>query len=268
MDMYLTLAGLCLGCGLLALMVYLQKRPPDALWVHMVPATPIMLLAILIIVVALVHLVNSFGLQTGRRFSGGEANSGFRELEEEDMKKLMAPIIAIPAMLGVPGDQDVSAAQTPTKTAAKGDLSKPGNTQTGRSSAWERECKGGAGTETEVCYVKQFVLTQKGEVVLALMVGFLKGSQKEARAIFTTPLGAALPVGLSIKIDNKERESFAFSHCLRNGCQVFVPLKEPRFSDFMKGRNMQVGWKNLNGKPVITRIDLNGFSAAISSLKK
>ena len=68
-GMLLTYGGLAFGIGLVAIMAWLEKRPRKSLNPRLVPTTPLMLLGALICLVALVHIVNTFGIHTGRRFS-------------------------------------------------------------------------------------------------------------------------------------------------------------------------------------------------------
>ena len=68
-GMLLTYGGLAFGLGLVAIMAWLERRPRKSLDPRMVPTTPLMLLGALICLIAVIHIVNSFGIQTGHRFS-------------------------------------------------------------------------------------------------------------------------------------------------------------------------------------------------------
>ena len=63
----LTYGGLALGVGLVAIMAWLEKRPRKSLDPKLVPTTPLMFLGAFICLVAVVHIVNTFGIHTGRR---------------------------------------------------------------------------------------------------------------------------------------------------------------------------------------------------------
>ena len=67
-GMLLTYGGLALGVGLVAIMAWLEKRPRKSLNPRMVPTTPLMFLGAFICLVAVIHIVNSFGIHTGRRW--------------------------------------------------------------------------------------------------------------------------------------------------------------------------------------------------------
>jgi hypothetical protein len=68
-GMLLTYGGLAFGVGLVAVMVWLEKRPRKSLDPKLVPTTPLMFLGAFICLIAVIHIVNTFGIHTGRRFS-------------------------------------------------------------------------------------------------------------------------------------------------------------------------------------------------------
>jgi hypothetical protein len=67
-EMSLTYGGLALCVGLVAVMVCIEKRPRKSLEPNLVPTTPLMFLGAFICLVAVVHIVNSFGIHTGKRW--------------------------------------------------------------------------------------------------------------------------------------------------------------------------------------------------------
>ena len=67
-GMLLTYGGLALGLTLVGVMTWLEKRPRKSLDPRMVPTTPLMFLGAFICLVAVIHIVNSFGIHTGKRW--------------------------------------------------------------------------------------------------------------------------------------------------------------------------------------------------------
>ena len=65
-EMSLTYGGLALGLALVAIMVWIERRPRKSLEPRLVPTTPLMFLGAFICLVAVVHIVNSLGIHTGR----------------------------------------------------------------------------------------------------------------------------------------------------------------------------------------------------------
>jgi hypothetical protein len=66
-GMLLTYGGLAFGAGLVAIMAWLERRPRKSLDPKLVPTTPLMFVGAFICLVAVVHIVNTFGIHTGRR---------------------------------------------------------------------------------------------------------------------------------------------------------------------------------------------------------
>lgn len=67
-EMSLTYGGLVLGAMLVAVMAWLEKRPRKTLSPRLVPTTPLMFLGAFICLIAVIHIVNSYGIHTGRRW--------------------------------------------------------------------------------------------------------------------------------------------------------------------------------------------------------
>jgi hypothetical protein len=67
-EMSLTYGGLVLGLVLVAVMAWLERRPRKSLNPRMVPTTPLMFLGAFICLIAVIHIVNTFGIHTGRRW--------------------------------------------------------------------------------------------------------------------------------------------------------------------------------------------------------
>jgi hypothetical protein len=67
-EMSLTYGGLVIGAALVAVMAWLEKRPRKTLSPRLLPTTPLMFLGAFICLIAVIHIVNSYGIQTGRRW--------------------------------------------------------------------------------------------------------------------------------------------------------------------------------------------------------
>ena len=65
-EMSFAFGGLFFGLALVAIMVWIEKRPRKSLDPQLVPTTPLMFVGAFICLVALVHIVNVYGIHTGK----------------------------------------------------------------------------------------------------------------------------------------------------------------------------------------------------------
>jgi predicted permease len=65
-EMVVTLAFLVLGLVLAGLMAWLERRPRRDFNPRLLPTTPIMFMSVLVVLVAAAHLLNLYGIKTGR----------------------------------------------------------------------------------------------------------------------------------------------------------------------------------------------------------
>jgi hypothetical protein len=66
MELTITIIAFIAGAGLVLAMARLQRRPKDNLDPSLLPTTPLLLLGAFIGLLALVHLLNLWGIHTGR----------------------------------------------------------------------------------------------------------------------------------------------------------------------------------------------------------
>ena len=67
LNLWITL-GVLIFCGaMMAYLVRLERRPREKLEPRLIPTTPMIILFAFIGLLALVHLANLYGIQTGRR---------------------------------------------------------------------------------------------------------------------------------------------------------------------------------------------------------
>jgi len=65
-ELWLTLAALALGIGLAIAAAVLERRPRKSLNPVPVPTTPLLFIGAVVGLLALVHLLNLWGIHTGR----------------------------------------------------------------------------------------------------------------------------------------------------------------------------------------------------------
>jgi amino acid transporter len=65
-ELSFTFGALALGTSVVSLMVWLERRPRKSLDPNLVPTTPFMFIGAFVSLIAVVHLVNLYGVHTGR----------------------------------------------------------------------------------------------------------------------------------------------------------------------------------------------------------
>ena len=66
LELSFTFSALAIGVAVVAIMVWVERRPRKSLDPHLVPTTLFMFLGAFVSLIAVVHLANLFGLHTGR----------------------------------------------------------------------------------------------------------------------------------------------------------------------------------------------------------
>jgi hypothetical protein len=65
-ELWITSAAFLAGAGLTGVMAWLERRPRKSLNPRLLPTTPLLFAGGIIALIALVHLVNLWGMHTGR----------------------------------------------------------------------------------------------------------------------------------------------------------------------------------------------------------
>ena len=66
-ELWLTVAVLVVSIAVVGYLSWLERRPRTSLNPRMIPTTPVLMVFGFIALLALVHLVNLYGMHTGRR---------------------------------------------------------------------------------------------------------------------------------------------------------------------------------------------------------
>lgn len=66
-ELWMTIAALLAGGGMVAAMALIERRPRKGFDPHLVPTTPLLFVGAVVGLLALVHLLNLWGIHTGRQ---------------------------------------------------------------------------------------------------------------------------------------------------------------------------------------------------------
>lgn len=104
--------------------------------------------------------------------------------------------------------------------------------------------------------------------MLYLGFGYLEKDSNSLFVFAITPLGTALPPGMGINIDDKEKFSTPFAFCTPRGCQLEAKLNDAQVKALKNGAQIKVLFALVGQGQVSVPLELKGISAAINSLPK
>lgn len=131
---------------------------------------------------------------------------------------------------------------------------------------WDIYCLKG----TETCAMQQVGKTADDKRALLVTVERLAGVTSDGKTVAAaltvrTPLGALIPYGVRVRIDDGEVHPVQLVRCVPNSCLARAPLSEEDVALFKKGGEATFGFF-LNDE-VLVRMSLSGFTAAYDSLE-
>lgn len=65
-ELWISIGVFLLSAGMVGFLSWLERRPRKRLEPRLIPTTPVIILCAFIAIVALVHLANLYGIETGR----------------------------------------------------------------------------------------------------------------------------------------------------------------------------------------------------------
>ena len=146
-------------------------------------------------------------------------------------------------------DVEVAGSETPAGEAEEAKSAEPAESQT-------------------ICQIVQ-TLTEKSadRPVLQVAVGYLPEAEKPVAA-FLLPLGVWLPPGLQLRVDDGKAGRVPFEACDPSGCHAGVELDDEFIAMMKKGNELNVTFGGRNRKGITVPVSLQGFTAALDSLKQ
>jgi invasion protein IalB len=118
-----------------------------------------------------------------------------------------------------------------------------------------------------VCHIYQTLsLKEQEQQILHVAVGYLPGSDK-ALAVFTMPLGIALPPGVQLQVDEAKPLRFPVEYCDPNGCRAGIGLDDKLLAQFRKGLSAKVTFADRQHRGITVPVSLSGFTAGFAALE-
>jgi invasion protein IalB len=105
------------------------------------------------------------------------------------------------------------------------------------------------------------------ERVMLTAVGYIE-NHPEPLLTLIVPLGILLTPGLLFDVEGYDQLRVPLQRCDANGCLGVLEMKDQLVEAFRKGKQAQVAFFNIAGKPNKVRISLSGFGQAVEELSK
>jgi invasion protein IalB len=125
--------------------------------------------------------------------------------------------------------------------------------------------------EPRICEARTILLSKDGKPLSALVVASVpeeKTKQTQLVASVLVPLGVDLIAQPLFKVDDGTVMPLRYLRCLQRGCEALAPLPAEQQSAMRSGSKAKVEVGVGGGKNAVFSFSLNGFSAALDSLKK
>ena len=98
---------------------------------------------------------------------------------------------------------------------------------TDKHGAWETRCETPPGASSQQCAIVQTVVDEDRPNITLVIIALKTADHKSRLLRVIAPLGALLPTGLGLKVDQQDFGRMSFVRCLPNGCvaEVFIDDK-------------------------------------------
>ena len=131
--------------------------------------------------------------------------------------------------------------------------------------SWAVQC-GNAGKEFACTAYQTIAVRKSGQRLLMVSVTRPEGGKGPAMLIHL-PHGLFLPAGVSLKVGEGKPKALVVQTCDAKGCYAGAALDKDQVSAMHSGKDLTVGFQNLEKKPLSIAMPLAGFAAAYAKLK-
>ena len=131
---------------------------------------------------------------------------------------------------------------------------------------WTRAC-GKTVKGAEVCFAQQFAVSQSRKaIMLRVQIGYMGGAgDGRLRLVITTPLGVALPAGVSLTLGKDKPLRLPFETCQSDGCVTMAVLQKDVGARFLTGKQLMIGYVDLTGGALTIPVNLMGLDEALTT---
>ena len=122
----------------------------------------------------------------------------------------------------------------------------------------------------EDCVLEQRLFLAGGDVAEPVLRMAFQAIAERATPLVAirVPLGVLVSPGLSLRVDQGEDQQIPLHHCRPEGCLALFPLEEDWRQALEAGRELQVGFRRLDGQTMTLPVSLLGITAGLRALEE
>lgn len=164
---------------------------------------------------------------------------------------------------------EINKSVEPTKNIVQ-----PVKTKTKEFDFWRLECE----ANDKNCKIFQLLTfnqkradeTVQTSLALNVIIYITKNEKNETqpRIRFITPLGLDLTSGLAMRVDENKEFKIPIQACTVEGCVSDFNLGDDVLTNMKKGKDIYIGYRSLNLKPIVLKASLKGITAAYEALQQ
>jgi len=140
-------------------------------------------------------------------------------------------------------------------------MSAPASSQANnRPAGWFKVCA--KQDKNDICNTQFQSVASTGQVVTAISLIDVKGDVNRRVFQVTVPSGRLIPVGIKLRIDDKQETTLPFLYCFPQSCIAEVKLDDALVKVLKAGGGLTVTSTNVQQQPNPIEITLDGFTAA------
>jgi len=118
------------------------------------------------------------------------------------------------------------------------------------------------------CSLVQHHIDEKSKSPVVSIIFGQGGEPVSLHAIVWVPLGVALPLGMSLQIDDAEASKWRFRYCVPRGCLVTSKISPELRKRLEAGAKANIGFYLFNGQKIVVPASLKGITAGLKALEK
>lgn len=136
--------------------------------------------------------------------------------------------------------------------------SAPAIAQDGES-PWTKACNTNPETQKEICFISIELRTDTGQFLANVAIQEVAGEARK-KLLTAVPTGVLIQPGLRIQIDDSKPVQGKYSICAPNACYAELAIDDNFVNAMKQGGEMRVAPYNQQGKEIVFKMTLIGFT--------